>query len=362
MGKARIDSSQLVILLILSRIFTLLTFSSHARGSRTIYIEMVGCVGAVILQLIVLIPTFILLKRNKECGIIECSFKVNKYYGIAVTTLYLLLMIFQVSNTTSSFEFFMTTAIYPTASAWVFILFFILAVSYAAYMGLEAFSRMGGFVAIAVMVGTVILVLSNWSQMNLVYFQNPFHDGIMPVLESTYQQANVSLEIILYLLLIPYVKADNVVKPLLKFFVTSVIYFEVIIFAVLISLGNLADSEMFPIFTMAIISEMAFLERLDAIYMGIWIFIAFIRTATLVFISSKLIRDIMPQKINSDIKGIVICSLTALALSVYLSRNIDALTVFSQVVFGGVIMLVFVIAIPILTLILTRKKSGVQSK
>ena len=155
--RVEISASQLVTLLFLSRAFTLLTYSTKTdQISQNAGIIFALALSAM-LYVAALIPTFLLVRRRRDYSIIEWSFAVKPWFGKGVAALYFAFLVLVTANTISHFEFFLTSSIYPNASPTLFVVLFLLAVAYAAYMGLEACARMSGFVFWGVAAGTAFL-------------------------------------------------------------------------------------------------------------------------------------------------------------------------------------------------------------
>ena len=355
--RVEISASQLVTLLFLSRAFTLLTYSTKTdQISQNAGIIFALALSAM-LYVAALIPTFLLVRRRRDYSIIEWSFAVKPWFGKGVAALYFAFLVLVTANTISHFEFFLTSSIYPNASPTLFVVLFLLAVAYAAYMGLEACARMSGFVFWGVAAGTAFLFLCLFQKADPIFLRSPFSIDLKTTVATGFSGVWASLEITTILLLIPMVRG-NLTKASGALSAMIMVYYQLISVFAITSLGEYAQSHLFPIYSMAAVAEFSVMQRLDSLFMAMWVFIAFVRTALFFYLAVHMLGYLAPKPVAS--RGIGIVGALVLLISLVLANNYQAMRLIRSFFASGIAVVLFLLVVPGIVLCTAARKKEVS--
>lgn len=355
--RVEISASQMVTLLFLSRAFTLLTYSTKADQTSQHTGILISLALSAVLYVVALIPTFLLARKRRDYSIIEWSFAVKPWFGKGVAAIYFAFLVLVTANTISHFEFFLTSAIYPNASPTLFVVLFLLAVAYAVYMGLEACARMSGFVFWGVAAGTAFLFLCLFQKADAIYLRNPFNTDLMSTLTTGLGGVGASLEIVTILLLIPMVRG-NLPKAtgVLSFMI--MLYYQLVSIFTITSLGEYAQTHLFPIYSLAAIAEFSVMQRLDSLFLTMWVFIAFVRTALFFYLAVHMLGYLLPKRAAA--KGIGIVGAIVLPLSLFLATNYNFMRMVREFFASGIMVAFFLLVVPGIVLFTAARKKEVS--
>ena len=355
--RVEISSSQLVTLLFLSRAFTLLTYSTKTDQIAPNAGIIFALALSAALYMAALVPTFLLVRRRRDYSILEWSFAVKPWFGKAVAALYFAFLVLVTANTISHFEFFLTSSIYPNASPTLFVVLFLLAVAYAAYMGLEACARMSGFVFWGVAAGTVFLFLCLFQKADPIFLRSPFAIDLKTTVATGFSGVGASLEITAILLLIPMVRG-SLPKASGALSTMAMAYYQLISVFAITSLGEYAQNHLFPVYSMATIAEFSVMQRLDSLFMAMWVFIAFVRTSLFFYLAVHMLGYLAPKPVAS--RGIGVVGVLVLLISLFLANNYQAMRQVRRFFASGIPVVFFLLVVPGIILCTAARKKEVS--
>ena len=175
--------------------------------------------------------------------------------------------------------------------------------------------------------------LSNWV--------SPLFDGLEPVWKAAWGSMTRSTELAAVLLLVPMVKG-NLKTGVLWWQVLTLVAFELIGLGTLLALGEYAGTRLFPAYTLSTIAEFSIFQRMDALHMAVWVFLAVLKTALYLYLSALCLRRILPQRQKKF--GLPFCTVVILVGGVWLARQ-SGLLVSIASPFGGALPLVILVAL-----------------
>ena len=162
-----ISPAQLVMLLLLCRLFVLFTYTSRSENNLSGPAVLAAVPLAAAGALLMLLP-FFLLRRKAGGDMLTAFWRVGRPFGAALTAACGLFCVYMAASTAGHFSFFLVSTVYQNAKQWVFVLLFLLAAAYAAALGLEAFSRAGGFFFAAAMAAGALLLFALLPEVDLL--------------------------------------------------------------------------------------------------------------------------------------------------------------------------------------------------
>ncbi|RGX56688.1 MULTISPECIES: GerAB/ArcD/ProY family transporter [Anaerotruncus] len=351
-GKIRdISGAQLVMLLFVSRLFTLFTFipkSGQAVSGSTALLTILLAAAATLL----LILPYLWLCRKGGQDILAAAFSASRFYGVLVSACYGTFCILMAGYTASHFEFFMTSTVYQNAPPWIFLLCLIPAAAYAARLGLEAFSRFGVFVFILMLAVIALICGALIPEMDLVNVVSPFLEGEEAVFSGTMQAVTANAEAVVFILLCSRAGKGSG-KTFIWYVVLAAIFYEILSFSVLAALGDYAKTRLFPLYTAATVAQISVFGRLDILHIAMWVCVAFLRAAAYLYCALVCLRRIFHKLPYAAAAAIV--AVGAGGLAFFTSTDMRYLNEAGRLLMNGVPFGVLVVLIPLITALFLKK-------
>lgn len=343
-----IDSKQIVMLMVMFRIFNLLTFAPQMGSLENTASAMIALPVSHLLLALILLPAALLLNRYKECNIVDCALQLNKITGKVLAVLLFLYTAFVAANTISNFEFLLTSVIYPQTSPIFFILTFTAVCAYGAFMGLEPVTRVNTFVFFLSLAALVFISIAVLPSVNFVYLQNPMYEGAAAVAKQAVKHCFANFDVVIWLLLAPDLKG-NINKSFIYWAILSFIAVEYMVTLLTVGLGDYAKSQMFPFFSLAVIAEMSIFQRLDSLHITLWTFIAFVKVSVYLYLTSQCLGYLLPKRLKKT--RILIGTAVSAGGALIISSSLPYLTRVHGVLHSGLPVAILAVLIPFALLI-----------
>ncbi len=355
-----ISTTQLVTLMLVSRLFTA---SIYMSSGDIIYgtDAMIAIVAAALIQIILMIPVYFLLKGQGDRDMIACAYMIHPVVGKVSAVLLWLFCLSIAGGTVLSFQYFLSYSAYPIAGAWVIILIFAVAIIYASYMGLEAVARLSFYVFFAFLVMLGFIGVALIPRYSMARVMMPFVEGTTQYPYLILQLLTRNSELILIPMMMPLLKG-KVRKSFFGYLLISTVLLEALTGIVVAALGEYAKTQKFPVYTAATIAEMSVLERLDSIYLTVWIFLAFVKAALFLYMANRCFSYFVRWK-TAD-WSMPIAMVIIVGAAVYLSGDVGLFGQFYRFIASGIPMATVLLALPCLLLLLRlaqKKRKGADA-
>ncbi|MEG3007275.1 MAG: GerAB/ArcD/ProY family transporter [Oscillospiraceae bacterium] len=352
-GKFRISSTQLLVMMFISNIFFTMMHSPKIE-------EGVDSISFILCQFIAipfiflsLAPYCIMNKTQKGNNIISCSSLLSKNWGKLVGFMYWIYMLQILINTISNFEFFLSTAVYPHSDSASFIIIMLLVCMYACILGIEPIARLSGFVIIITVLSLIIIFFPLTSETKLFHLYPSKIVTINNLVNTTYVSIVSNVDFVLLFIMNDIIKGD-ITKSFKKYVPLVGSYYVLIAFFSSVTLGPYNKTVLFPLYSLSEISQISIFERMDSIHMMIWVAVAFAKGSLFLYCSCKALLQFTHINMKS---AVIINTCIAVVFCLMISNSINALTTLSSFVLTGIPFLTFIIIIPIITLIGIKIKS-----
>lgn len=357
--KAKISSGQFFSLLLLSRFISVLTYSPiyNAGLSSSDYLAA-GIIGMVIV-LFSCLPLLLIYKNNDNRSVLDIAYEVSPLYSKIISVFYMLLFFFYAFSTLSRLDLFSGTVIFHETDTKVFVVLSVLLACYAAYLGLEALGRAGAVSLFVFSVSFIFIIVTMLSKLDLNNFSPLFYDGPKEVISAGWTMAARTIEPAAAAVLLPRV-SGNKKRGFFVWFFTLTAFLEIVFFFVFSGLGDYAMTQLFPIQSIAVLSEFSVFQRIDVILTGVWILSAFIKISFMLYLSSY----IACRTFSVNYKKIYIFAFGAAAviLQLSVSKNVTGFFISTSSDVRSVLFLTVVVFIPLLTFVLGKFKRKEQRK
>lgn len=340
MTERKISGAQLSLLLFLCSVSAQLS-GSMAQGHALSY--PLGMA----LAWLALLPAFLLQRRK---GLLPALGRAGKPFVIPVAAILTLFCAAMAARALGGFAFFMTSTVYPTARAGIFILCTAAVCAYAAGTGLEPLARLGLWGAVLAGATLAALAAGLSPSMRLSHLANPLSEGFSPILHGAGRFACSAGELVLFLLLIPRARGKKAGRTAVAWLVLAAASMIAMALLVTAALGPFGESRRFPLHTAAAAAHFSPQGRMDLLYLFFYVCAAFVRTALWLYAGCLCFRRLFPRLRRGICAVICAAGAAGLAFLPWTYAAMDRL-------FSGW-MLLGVVLLPLLLLILPQKRAG----
>jgi hypothetical protein len=114
-------------------------------------------------------------------------------------------------------------------------------------------------------------------------------------------------------------------------------------------MGNFANTQLFPIHSLAALAEFSIFKRLDALVTGIWLLCAFLKISFLIYLQRDVLQQLMPkadkkrQLLAIFLLLCVVCFLLSISIKGFMA--VDNTTLKTSVVLFGAFLMPMVVLI-----------------
>ncbi|MEG0894529.1 MAG: GerAB/ArcD/ProY family transporter [Oscillospiraceae bacterium] len=342
----KITSIQLFMLLFVSRIFNTMNYMPIFSDLKDIPAFMVGAFISIFVFIIMLIPAYFYFKKFDN-NILSSALIINKPLGIIFSCFFAFEFFSSIVGTVWGLEYFLQNAVFPKASVFFLVLLICLFTFYSVKYGFEALCRSSTIIFVLLIIGILIIVLCSIPNVNLTNIK-PISSSIINQIP---YQISLTYELPLFIFFFSSVKKEKnaFINSSLLFIIISSITMIIINFIIMGVLGNYSYVQTFPYYTIASISKVSILQRLDAIHILLWVFMCFTRICLFIFATKKSL-DIAFPKLKFKTIAIFILTVILSTILCYHPEIIKKITAHS-----GISVTVMATIVPLFILVRRKK-------
>jgi spore germination protein (amino acid permease) len=235
-----------------------------------------------------------------------------------ILTAYFWYFIYAAALTFSRFDMFTTSVIFPKKDMTPLMVAAVFICAYAAYLGIEAVSRANVIMLFLIVSGVAVILVSASKYFDLFNLEPVFYYPLSKSVSCGFASASDTAEIIMLMFL--FNKSRGNFKKSFIITASCLTAAMLILFLFLYGVsGEFANTQLFPFYSLAIIADFPFFERLDAVITAMFIFSLLIKCSTLIFISEELLEDLLGSR---NRKALLFAAATLVSgLSVYFSKD-----------------------------------------
>ncbi len=318
---AKITPFQFYTLLFLSRVFGMVTYIAGINEELSTTDEIIASVFTGIFLIISAIPTVIFLKHDNESGIINRASCLSEKFSKILCVFFLLEALYFGTITAVRFGIFTGSVMFPDTNMAFFIIIMLVASSYIAFKGIESAGRSAVIILIPVVFALLFVFATQSDDFDFLNFSRPFTDKLTEIVSSGFYSASRTGELGFILLLTPYVKKQKGRHIFLWITAVTVLIVitEIIVAGVL---GRFGATQLFSMYSLSVLAEFGFIERLDAIITCIWLLCAALKIAVIIFVCETLFSSLFKKR--NRLLFIAISCIAVFAASIPLINNISA--------------------------------------
>lgn len=269
MAERKISAAQFFISMFVSRVVVTIALNAQYTGGGNMLDSMVSYVLAMALGFIIALPVWGLHRRRPGLDVSRAAVLDMGFAGKAVPLLYFAYFVVINGASLALFQLFLMDTINPAFSAALVTAVLAGAALYGALKGIETIARCATCVFVVLLLGCGLvfgIVAWRFSPENLEpLFYNGFsqtYTGVLLFIARTSIFADMAM-------LLPMVKG----KKGLGFACWAggtAVFVCLLLFLVVGCLGRYAYTQNFPVYALASITQVRSMQRLDAVFTGVW--------------------------------------------------------------------------------------------
>lgn len=293
----KLNSVQLVSLLILSRLYISMTYTPV--GSENSLITIVGGVFTSIIELILIIPALMLAKRCTDKSVVTASFSASRGFGKFVAAAYGIYFLATAVKVLGDFSHFISFAFPVFSFESAIILSMAIAGGYMASLGLAPLARTAviSLFLFAVMLITVILGTSG--SIDITNLTLHSDKPLLSVLRSAYMGLGRDSALVLGIFLLSAV--DSKRGTMISFISIKHLLVSGIIFLYTSILGSFAQVSQLPFFHLSSYSDTAIVARFDPLFLIVWTITGVCHFAFFIWAGARTAGFILPKSHHSKL-------------------------------------------------------------
>lgn len=317
--RAKITPFQFYTILFLSRIFSLVTYISGIRGNLSTSGEVISVLIMAVLLVISALPTVILIKKDSNSSILTRASCLSPVFEKTLCVIYLLFFLFKGITTAARFELLLGSVMFPETNVQFFVAILLLAASFCTIRGIESIGRSSVIFLVPVLFAFAFVFLSLTQNFDILNFSAVYTDEITGILDGAVYSVSRTCEVSAVALLLPFIK-DHKTKHLFTWL--GAISAIIIITEIMISgvLGGFGKNQLFNMYSMSVIAQFGFIERMDSIISCIWMICSAVKLALIFYICNILLTSLTGK--NRTKIYIVLSALAVFAGMMFISLSI----------------------------------------
>ncbi len=348
---AKISCKQLLILLLICRIFTLMTFVPLISEGYSFASQTAAVLISTAIQAVLVIPIILFNRLRPDTTVTAAIKDKSKAAGIIAAAVYLIFFLSHSINSTMHFMQFLQSRFFHDAGVVIMLAIFVTVCIYCAYCGIEGLARSSTIVLIFFILTLIMMTASSAGNFDTINFYNDV--GNISLWKAVADDLARNCEIAAAAFLI-----KNTAKPCRKslygLLAAKLILTEAVMALITGVLGGFAELTDYPFMEVGSYSDTRLFQRNDSLYLILWTLAAVISVSLFIRITAGLACEIVPKlKCASVIAGAAVFVLS----SVFMFADID----FSQTagyICGGFVVIILTAVIPLAAYLSLRKKGA----
>ncbi len=304
----------------------------------------------IILSLIFAIPSFFIYSKHKELQQNRLFISKNTPFKV-IAVVYAIIYFIGILKAAARFDLFVSTELFPNADMTIFLSGMLIACVVISFTDIGALSRSATVFVGIVILSTVFVMFSLADNVRLLNFTPVFENGLPRFFEDSLLFTMQATEIGTIIMFLPEIKGD-VKKNFVKWSIFSGLSFSLILFFVIGSLGEFADTQLFPTYASVTIATLGLIERIDALETAVWILCVIGKISFFFLVVIKSLCYTF--KVSKYVVGGICCGATIIFIT-FISSNIERFYFLSSEILTAVLFLMSVLILPLIILIIMKR-------
>ncbi len=288
----KITAAQFISLMILSRLFVTMTYTPV--GNENPLITIFGGLIATIVQLLLIIPPLILIRRYPDKNIITVAYCISRPLGVLVGTAYGLFFSLSAVKVLCDFSHFVGFAFPVFSFKIAVILSMAIACGYIATLGIKPLARTGVIVLFLFILMLSIVILGSHGELDSTNL-TLYSDGTLTrILRSAMQFLGRGTSLVLACFLLPNLQSKKA-TTLISFVSLKYIGVALIIYLYTAILGSYATTAQLPFFHLSSYSDTSIIARFDSVFLIVWTMTGVCHLSALIWAVSVITSYALPK-------------------------------------------------------------------
>ena len=344
-------AAQMFMIMTLSRIFVTIMYIPPTNEKFYVSDLMVQILIGFVSLIITAFPIYLLMRSNNNSGFLERCSNVSGFFGKLASLLLLLGILFFSLRTLLRFELFVTTVIFPGADLRFFLVLMALSCLYAAVMGMSVIGRVTEMFFALVILCIVFVLASTAGRIEFTNFTPFLYGGIESPLKTGLLSMGVTIEL-MYPIMLKDKITGNSKACIYPWIVSNMAFLFIIMFWQAGVLGDYANTQLFPFFSLTALTTIGFLERLDAVLTAVWIVSVFVKISMFIHMGGMCLRTMF--KPLSPKKSLYVMGAGLVIMSIFIKETVTMHAILSDIT--GIVITFVVIAVVLPVILLSCEK------
>ena len=344
---------QFYTILFLSRVFAMVTYVAGFRSQLTTTDEVIMTLVMGVFLLVTAIPVALFNRKGNRLSVIDRASEVSAVFSKILCVIYFAGTLYFGIVTAVRFGIFTGSVMFPDINITFFVFIMIAASAFIAGKGIEAMGRSAVIILIPVFFALVFVFVTQTEKFDFLNFTSAFSDGVRDIFSSGAYTGARTGEVAFVLLMTPYVKGQ---KSSHLYRWLAVVVLIIVITEIFISgvLGNYAGTQLFSMYSMSVLAQFGFIERLDSLITCMWLLCAGVKLSVTVFLCASLMTSFFGKR--KQILYIAVSSLLIFAGTLPLSGSLLTFASLIRSPFTVIFYLLCVCVIPVVVMISEKLK------
>ncbi len=282
----KISAQQLFAMLIVLRIVIMMTADTVLLGGENLIDNVLSCAIALGMNGVLILPLYALNRRGRGTNLLEKSYGLFGRMGALVAGFYILYFLFVDCYYLSFFHVFTVNVLDPKIPSWLIVAAVIAVAVYAAFQGLEAIARTSLLVLVVILASLGFLFFATLSRVDMENVPPLLYRGTGQMWVGVLQFLGRSTGFSILAMLLPQTTGNRK----LGFVVWNLVIYGVLSLALFIlsaSMGSYTNTQLFPFYLLAEVGGIGPFQRLDTVFIGVWISGLFLKIALDLYLISR---------------------------------------------------------------------------
>lgn len=334
------------------RVFTLMTLVPMSANSGDLTMQMIAAIIGTVIQAVLLIP-IVLLKKS----VTETALEKNRFCGIVIAGIYLLFFLFYTVSSLLHFRKFLSARFFRNSGGIIMLAILLAVCVYCASLGVEALGRSGVLLFWLFIAALIIMVLYSAQDIdltNLIFGKLEEKKLFTAVMDDISRNGEICAAAFLAAYVYDKHDREKLRCGVYGLLAAKLLLIEAVTLLITAVLGDFARLTDYPFLTVGTFGGTGFIQRGDALYLIVWTITAVINISLFLHISAGLMVEVFPKiKFSTTIAAVIV-----FAAAAALTLTGAELSERSFRIFSGCSIILLTGVIPLIYLLLCRKKRG----
>jgi spore germination protein KB len=319
-----ISAAQFFGMMFVSRITITIALNAQYAAGESLLDGILSYLLAMAAGFLIALPVWTLQRQDPSLPIGAKSVRVFGQIGKLLPLCYILYFLVMNGVSLALFQLFLLDNVNPDFPAFLILAVLVGVAAYGAWRGLEAIARTSACVLVLLLLGTVLVFALVSRRFDWENLEPLMAGGTSQLLQGAALFLSRTSLFAEMAVLLPFVRGRKLLGFTLWAGGTS-LFVGVLIFLIAGCLGQYAYTQNFPVYALTSISEIASMQRLDAVFTGVWMMGLIVQTACGLYAcrvcASSLVKSDCPPWVVIP-GGVVMVALGVGIASSYLMQTV----------------------------------------